>query len=75
MELKTKKNINEITQRSKDEFIWGTIGSKIKVALNKEYKKCKEDCIGIFPERKDYCVEKCRHLYYNRLEKAKQNMK
>ena len=66
---KQVKSLLEVTSRSWDEFNFGIFGSKIKVALNQKYKACKAKCIGDNPGRKNYCVEKCRHAYYNALEK------
>lgn len=61
--------LTEITSRTWDELWITPVGAKIKVALNAKYKSCKSGCIGDDPGRKNYCVEKCRHAYYNALER------
>lgn len=65
----SKELLTEITSRTWDEVAWGWGGAKIKVAFNKKYKQCKLACMEGDPDRKNYCVEKCRHEYYEALEK------
>jgi len=53
--------------------LFGPAGAAFKVHLSKEFRECKEKCMKT--ESKDICVEKCRHQYYLKIEKKRDEIK